>query len=434
MPGVDSLDVRAFWPSTHASIPSGWSRDTDCDEKFLQGDDSGFTGAANAGGSHSHTNSHTHTGDQHRHTFDSDGAATAWNDVMQTGSSFPFAVKPGGEFNVHSHNLVNTAYATITYPNATVTISTENDAQPPYKKLIVIKPNAVTDDLPDDVVCYTDETSLPTGFVKYTPLDDHFIQGPSTGADADLTSRGSTTHGHTASDHDHDVNNHNHSQTPGGTSNPHAMTRAGFDVDVYKSVHHNVGFGLTALSDLTDASLTVTDGTFEPAYTKLLGIQNTSGSPTTPVGVIVAFVGAYADIPSNWQLCNGVGDTVDCTNTQIKSTPTDGQIGVQAGGNAHTHTIAGTHGHTHGTHNHTQGSVGMIGSFARATGFPTQLGIPVLGGIHTHVWTINITTPTLQNASVTLDNADGRPAYRTVVWIKKMIERPGVRGLLGATF
>lgn len=435
MPGVDSLSVRVGWPGAHAAPPTGWTRDTNFDERFLQGDDAGFAGSANGGDSHGHTaNSHTHTGNQHRHTFDTGVGVVASTTPVKEGTAFPFMATISGALT-HNHLSANGTYATIAYQDASVTIDSE-DAQPPYQKLIIIKPDLVTSDIPDDAVCYTDEAVLPTGFAKYPVIDDDFVRGPSAGADAAVTGFGSVTHDHDspADVHDHVIDVHAHGDANSGPSNPHVRRASGSpNVIILQTVHHTVGMGNEALADLTDTAVVIAAVSSEPAYTKLLGIQNTSGAATTPVGVIVAFVGAASEVPSNWQLCDGNGDTVDCTNTQIKSTAADGEIGDQDGSsNTHTHTTT-AHGHTHGAHDHPVGAVSMSGNLLRQTGSPSGAGI--VTGTHLHApWSIDNETPTLQNATVTMNTVDKRSAYRTVIWIKKLIERPGPKALLATTF
>lgn len=436
--GVDSLSVRVFWPSTHASIPSGWSRDTLWDEKFLQGVASDYVRSVNGGGSHTHTGTgHTHVGNQHRHTFEGVADESIVTQI-EYGGRFPNVTSPPISFpRRHRHNVANGAYNTITYQEETVTIESE-EAMPPYMKLIVIKPDAVTDDIPDDAVCYTDETVLPTGFAKFAALDDSFVRAPSVGADADLAGFGGPDHDHDspAGSHDHDIDGHSHALTTCGQAPEQSRGEFGIPgTTVLNLQHHSVPMGPKFLDDMTETEVVVAATSSEPSYIKLLGIQNTSGDPTTPVGVIVGFVGAATTVPSNWQLCDGVGDTVDCQDKQIWSTVADGEIGDVGGSNLHTHTITGNHDHDHGGHNHPVGSVNMIGNVAKKVGVEDVDAIPQIGGIHTHPWTINGETPTLQAAAVTLDGIeDVRSAYRTLIWIKKLIERPGPKALLASTF
>ena len=60
------LKARAFHFGTAASIPANWTRDTDFDDRFINGS---ATAGTNAGGNHSHTQSHLHIGNAHTHTI-----------------------------------------------------------------------------------------------------------------------------------------------------------------------------------------------------------------------------------------------------------------------------------------------------------------------------------------------------------------------------
>lgn len=438
--GVDSLSVRVFWPSTHASIPANWTRGTAFDDRFLQGDDAGYAGPANGGGVHGHTvDAHAPTGVSHTHSFSA--SATSPAVVTMTDSARGFDRVPHDALPIgHSHDSATSTAATITYQDAApvVTISSD-DALPPYMKLIVIKPDAVTDDVPDDAVCFTDETptgdGLPTGFVKYAALDDSFVRAPSVGADSDLAGFGAATHIHTqtSGDHDHQDDIHVHTPTSEGAANPTFQVGFGSPQASGRPIqHHAVTLQAVTLSDVDNVEVVVNAASSEPAYIKLLGIQNTSGSPTTPVGIIVAFVGDADDIPSNWQLCDGNGDTLDCTNRQIKSTGTDGDVGDTGGSNTHANTTV-AHGHMHAAAHDHPANATTITIKARQDAASTKQ--TVTGGApHTHSWAVVNTQPVIQNETVTMSTDDGRSAYRTVVWIKKLIERPGPKALLASTF
>lgn len=432
--GVDSLDVRVFWPSTLGSIDPGWEQDAAFDDRFLQGDDAAYAAPADDGGVHGHTadpETHTHTGNPHTHVFSAGNAAPSTVTVKFVTRGFlwvPDAAPPTG---AHTHLSETSAGATITYQNKIVTINT-TDALPPYRTMIVIKPKLVTADVPDDAVCFTDETptgdGLPTGFAKYAALDGRFVRGANAGG----ANGGAATHDHASPGHDHDDDTHSHTQTISGDSDPAFRTVTGTPEHItIPTKHHRVFLVGKVLNDVNDRAITVDAFSSEPAYIELLGIQNTSGAATTPVGIIVAFVGDADDIPSNWQICDGNGDTLDCTDKQIKSTGVDGDVGDTGGNNTHTHTSP-THDHTHaGGHNHTS-NVTMYQAAVRQ--YEATLRNAPSAGTHTHSWTIGMGTPTMQNTVVTMSTDDGRSAYRTVVWIKKLIERPGPKGLLASTF
>lgn len=431
--GVDSLDVRVFWPSTSGSVDPGWSPDTAFVNKFLQGGDATYTGPADSGGIHSHTaDEHTHTGVAHTHSVSSAAVAPAATTVLMEDVNRGFdRVSLDDPPIQHSHSSSTSSAATITYQNETITINT-TDAQPPYRTMVVIKPDLVTEDVPDDAVCFTDETptgdGLPTGFTKYAALDNRFVRGADLGGVDD----GVATHTHASPAHDHDDDIHSHVGATSGQATPTFQVGTGSPQSTGRPVAHHTVSLLGANSAVDTAAVTVDAVSSEPAYIKLLGIRNTSGAATTPVGIIAAFIGDADDIPSNWQLCNGVGDTLDCTDKQIKSTGTDGDVGDTGGSDTHTHTTA-VHSHVHpAAHNHTATQTTIL-TKSRKNVTPTKNTVSS-GVSHAHFWTVGTTTANTQTTAATMSTDDGRSAYRTVVWIKRMIERPGPKQLLTTTF
>lgn len=56
-----------------------------------------------------------------------------------------------------------------------------------------------------------------------------------------------------------------------------------------------------------------------------------------PVGGIIMFSGAFADIPDNWHLCDGNDGTPDLTDRFILGTATEGDVGATGGTAQHKH-------------------------------------------------------------------------------------------------
>ena len=65
--------------------------------------------------------------------------------------------------------------------------------------------------------------------------------------------------------------------------------------------------------------------------------------PTTdgwvPVGGIVMYSGAFADIPETWHLCDGTDSTPDLTDRFILGTNTEGELGDVGGAKKHRHNL-----------------------------------------------------------------------------------------------
>jgi hypothetical protein len=128
-------------------------------------------------------------------------------------------------------------------------------------------------------------------------------------------------------------------------------------------------------------------------------------------------------VPSGWDYCDGTGDTPDLTASQIKITVTGGEVLDTGGSNTHTHTQTATHGHTHPNHDHNSENAQTVLSTIATTPPPTVACFSLAK--HGHSWTITNTAPTLNNASITLGNTDGRYNYRETIFIMK-VEEVGV--------
>ena len=417
-------DGRLLWVDTVASIPANWSRDTNFDDKFIQGSS---TAGSTAGGGHTHTQSHTHTGNAHDHSTVAASATVTFteNKKLDFGGV-------NASHRTHSHQSKDSANRVITYQNNTTSLGS-TDMQPPYTTAIILEPDDAVQDIPDGAVCFTDESSAPTGFTitdgqsvlgwgATADLVDDFILGADTGDDGAGTG-GSATHANTIANHMHSINSHTHPSIIAGTALQISKIDPGIQ-DIVIPQHHFIDLISTALSDLSTDAVTVDNASSEPAYTKLLGIQNTSGGATTPLNVVVMFDGVSGDIPDNWTELDGSGGTTDLSASQIKVTATGGAVGDTGGSNTHPHTTQ-SHGHTHGTaHTHSEQFHGGQDTANIGDGGSPPIAIPSSTKSHgsNHNWTIGTRTPTLQNNTFTSSTDDGRYNYREVVFIKKISE------------
>lgn len=411
------VDGRAFWTGLNAAIPADWLRDTDYDDRYLQGGAVGFTVAANAGAAtHDHTaDAHGLTGNSHTHSVT--GLAVAADDTPVTdGGQFgAIRIVIESEVNLHAHGSTPSSPTTIAYQNATPAISTAV-AAPLTIRAIVIKPDTTEQDIPDDAICFTDEPAAPTGFSitngdgTTDDLDGYFIRAPDLGNDGDVTGEGAADHTHT-SVHTHAIVGHLHASAPSGTANPTWGATSGAQ-DVATLTHHLVPLTIIGQSDLSSDDGNIDAVSNDPAYVELLGIQNTSGAPTTPEGVIIGYVGAEADIEIGWELVSST------TDRQIKITTTVGDIGNTSGSDTHTHPTS-NHNHTHtGPHDH-PATGPMAGSATRGTGGSTVDAV-LKTPKHTHTWSVVGTTSTTQNNTFTMSTDDIRLLYRTMIFIKRV--------------
>jgi hypothetical protein len=403
---------RIFWTGTNATIPDKdvtWEEDTDFASRYLQGDTTTYTGPANAGGTHTHVSiAHQPIGDEHTHLF---GAASTFAGEIDADSS------PGGTLcsdGNHEHAGADSAGATITYssPPVSVTWPASTD-HPPYVKVLVIGIVAAAgdQDIPDDGVVLG--LTTPANFTKVAALNGRFLQATTSGGDSDLGGAGSATHTHTqVGTHTHTPAAHTHPSADALWADLRRDVTAGSPGVSLLAVHHSVSLQ-SAATTLSSDAITSDASSSEPSYIELLPVQNTSGGDLSPVddSTIIPYVGTYAQLAalSGWELY------APADSLQVKCTTTDGDVGDTGGSNSHSHTC--THGHTHGTHTHTPtvSQTNNQGVDAGILGVIERSKTP-----HFHTWTVAVQTPTVQDSSVPLTSKDGRPPYRTVLWIRKV--------------
>src|SRR5690349_2625958 len=90
------------WPSTFASIPSGWTQESSLVSVFLKSVPDGSTDPGTTGGAstHSHTtSSHTHSTTTHSHTYTGTSGATSLTGSRRNTGAGSFG-SPG-----HTHSL-----------------------------------------------------------------------------------------------------------------------------------------------------------------------------------------------------------------------------------------------------------------------------------------------------------------------------------------
>lgn len=424
-------DGILFWPGTEAALTAlaNWSRLSNYDDRFAQGSTiSGFSETDGNDTSHDHTVSgtHTHIGNAHTHTFFAgDTTATTWS--LSTASA-DITVGEGA----HGHVNATSASDTLTYGSTAITIDSVSDQDPKFAVLIFMGPSDGLQDIPDNTVCWTDSASLPTGFSKANgtgttapDLNGRFAKSAAAGVNGGATG-GSDTHTHTSPGHVHTKSDSSHSTVRCGgltidtVKNDVEALSGRSALAVLLGDHHDVSLDGAGIGGLTSTAVSVEGGTesSEPAYVKLMAIENTSGGATTPDGVIIGFKGAV--VPSNWALCDGTAGTPTCTNLQIKCTTVDGEIADTGGSDSHSHNIT-DHTHTHiSSHTHPAAGNDTNEDFAKS-GVDVQGLKSTLSHFLNHTWGVSSTTPTLQNATgIVTSSDDGRQPYRTMLFIKKV--------------
>lgn len=399
-----------IWSGTNATIPTGWERVTALDGLYPKGTadatDPNDTGGA---ATHEHTGTtHTHA-DSHTHTVTVGNATTVYNVDSGTGTGM------GGM--AHSHTASCGAISGGGLSSVASTYAAfSND--PPYYSVIFIKPTAGQTYFPQNGVYLYDGSDTKTGHnlcdgTNSTPnLVDKYLKGAGIGADAGGTG-GSVTNVHDLT-HTHTVASHDHADTTTGTPSSQGANTTG-DTDVVAGNHtHTINPNATTSTISGTVSLTTAE-TVEPAYKKLLTVQNqNTGSGSYRLGMIGMWVGTLASIPSNYILCDGTNGTQDLRGKHLKSTATTTAIGNTGGSNTHTHasqdhthTASGTHTHTHANLTHARSTNDTTGSVRNGCNHQ-----------ETHTVTFSDATSVYANAATTGDEQNNEPSYRTVAFIK----------------
>lgn len=394
-----------MWTGTHASIPSGWSRVTDMDDRYPKGTAASTNPNVTGGAStHTHTSpTHTHTAQSHTHTI------TIANTSV-TGT----AAGGSGQPSIHNHTCPDSGAVTNFSCDSPAATYGAYSNDPPYYGVIYVTPTTVVSSLPSGIVALAD-ASAPSGFdicdgTSGTPnLVDKYLKGATTGGNAGTTG-GSLKNTHALS-HTH-TTSHEHSAVTSGTPSANTIATSGTG-GVWSSSHtHSVALPAPGSNNATTDNVTLpeSDETVEPAYTKLLAIQ-AAAQALIPRNIIAMWLGTLSTIPTGWVLCDGTNGTVDMRERHLKITGTVGSVGATGGSNTHTH-ASQSHSHTLTAHSHS------------TTVDHVSVGITVTGAGGTnkgetgHSVSTSSVSLVLNTASTTADSTNNEPPYRTIAFIK----------------
>lgn len=413
-----AASVILIWTGTNASIPAGWVRAPELDSRFPKGASAGIDPNVTGGApTHTHTSpAHSHAMNSHVHVIQ---IASALGGTPATASATGITA----EYH-HGHAPFNSGGVSGSYTVSSVAVTYaaySND--PPYYEVIYIKKSAGWGGIPNGVVGLCDDSAFVNDTDKWrnfyqcdgnnsTPnLTDKYLKGATASGDSGgtggaLTNAHSIDHAHTQS-HAHD----------GATSGPALTSRqdAGGSGYVLASHTHSITLPANTTATGTTSIPLSQSETVEPAYKKLMAIQNRAGTTITPPkGIIGMWVGALSTIPVGWLLCDGNNGTIDMRDKYLKITNTPAHIGNTGGANSHTH-AAQSHGHGNIAHNHINSTpITHTGAIGRAD--PDGQAEPSNA---THAGsTQSDVNYVLANSNTTADSASNEPQYLTVAFIK----------------
>jgi len=391
------------WNGTHAGIPAGWARETTLDAKYPKGTALGVNPNVTGGtATHTHTSpAHEHLLNNHTHTYSLANATGNTQVLRDAGAG------SGGIYQAHTHT------GTTGNPSggglSSVTSSYDTFANdPPYHEVIFIKPSAPVNGLVDDGICFVD-TSSTLGFTfcngeNSTPdLRNKYLKGAGTGENAGTTG-GTYTNVHDIV-HTHSVASHTHANSTSGASPANNALSGG--TNNMSIAHTHTVYAAAATASLAGESISqTTTEIVEPAYMKLIPVQNKTGALLEVVGMIGMWLGTLADIPSGWsELPFMRGKHLKCANTTSEAY-------TSGGSNTHVH-AAQNHTHVGSAHTHTGTHSAHVNVTTRKEG-----GADVTNHQSVHTVTIANATSVHANASTSADSSSNEPEYRTVAFIK----------------
>lgn len=397
--------VTVAWPSTNASIPSGWSRETSADARFVKMVPTALTNPGATGGSDAHSHavpSHQHAWNAHSHSGGTSGTTSDYYDSYgTTGSS--------DSLDTHTHAYALDGASMTAAAAASDTSTTAG--LPAYFAVVFVKSDGTPTQYPAGAVAWYNGAA-PAGWTTHTASDGRAFRGAAAGGDGGGTG-GSNSHTHTTP--------HTHAASGGSHSHGVSLSASGSVRSVQSSPdtlmappsHTHTGTsGSTAdpaLAASGDASGS-TDG--RPAFRVLRAIQ-ASADATPPVGIIALWFGTLASMPAGWSICDGLNSTPDLLDRFIWAT-NPGLVG-DTGGGAHAH----THSHAHAastSHTHTGGTSGQTGAAGIDTG---DIRPYVALKTHTHTFGASgSTTPSAQSTDPGLSNATHAPSYVEGVYMQ----------------
>lgn len=415
-PGIPS-GLIFLWPSTNASIPSGWDRVTALDSRYPKGIASSVTEPGATGGAAAHN----HTVTAHSHDVSHVHTTTAVTSAaVGTFSSTPNTVGTANVAATHTHTTPSTNSATVSSGTTSPAIDSPNN-DPDRFLSIFIESNGQPLGVPDGGAAITPDISL-SGWTDYANATSRFMKGATAAGDGGGTGASTlNNHTHAVAAHTHTGTSHPHTSANTGSTSSALALSAGATSAVSATTHaHPITIGSAADAGLSSGgsgtSGASSSGATEPPFINMRVKQNTSGDVSLLAGLIGLWRKSLGSIPRHWALCDGTGGTPDLTGKYIKgATSSIGTTGGSATG--HTHTSP-SHTHTAtGSHTHTM----TVGAQNAATAnVSTTATVSVSNGTHTHTHgSTDATTPTVgSSTSGTLASTTTEPQYEEVAFVQ----------------
>lgn len=335
------------YDSTHASIPTGFTRDARFDDRFVKG---AKTALASFGGTSTHTHSsaaHSHTMVSHTHTMKlyaysgpgedaaggSNGTDTGhshWGDTPKTSTAMS-----GG-----------TLSNTVTYP--------ASSSLPAYYSFIFIKANSYIS-FPTNGIILTSAATRTNASFHAASASKH-MRGASSNADAGTTG-GTDTHTHDVS-HTHTGVVHSHTGTSEVDSSNINLNLSSGNKHATGNHSHTLYWENYTLTG-SAATLTSSSGSSIPLSKNVNLFKVTT--PTLPIpGDIVLTIDET--VPLGWITCDGNNGTPNLDGYYLRNKASAGAGVTESGANTHTHAANNSHSHGTAAHTHTASTSNFAGN------------------------------------------------------------------------
>jgi hypothetical protein len=367
------VGITIGWPSTHASIPSGWERVTALDGIHPKAIPDNSTNPGGTGGAEQHS----HTTANHDHTIAHTHASATSEQASGTASAGTSSGAVASTTHTHASNVIPSTTDSSSEANPSSS-SVNND--PARWDTIWIESDGTPTTIPSGAITFWNDTTLPASWTRPDNGKDAFLRGAATGSGNGGGTGGGSSHTHSGSGSHTHTSAHVHPNGTSGNNSASTNNRRGTGSTNAISTHtHTItvasgDFGTSVAGDL-GAGNAVTP---EPPWIKEAIIQAPGGD--YPVGIIALWMGTLASIPDGWTLCDGTGGTPNlCQGKFIKGAgATINQIG-DTGGNTE-------HGHTTSNHTHTWSSSAHTHTLSYSVGVTAAGGTGnTLSGVnHTH--------------------------------------------------
>jgi len=247
-----SLDIPSgiilLWPGANGSIPSGFSRENDLNDKFPVGAASGAgAGSTGGGNSHSHGTTHNHGAANHTHGLTTPPmlATPRRNRTHAVGNESTNLLGNSAHQN-HTHNWTSNPGHSLANNFTTQNWSGggafgSGGADPSYYNMIFIESDGTPETYPTNCVVMRNDATGVSGWTQHSGSKSRYIQGAGSGGNGGGTGGGS--HTHSLGSHGHSYPNHYHA-SPEDTANAsaespqHSITNNALGRSSYENHYH----------------------------------------------------------------------------------------------------------------------------------------------------------------------------------------------------